>query len=265
VSTNKIILITGATSGFGEAAARKYVHTGNRVIISGRRKERLETLTDELGAHNCHTIHADIRDQKAMADAIAALPIAFHDIDVLINNAGIGAGIALAQDVALKAWNDTLDTNVRGLLGVTHAVLPGMLRRNKGHILNIGSTAAHYPQATGNVYAGTKAFVHQFSLSLRCDLLGTNLRVSCLEPGFCESDFTATRLGDKVAGNAYYEGLDAPSSDEIAEIMYWLTSLPAHINVNVLEVMPTRQALAGYALSRKNESSINFGAAISQN
>jgi NADP-dependent 3-hydroxy acid dehydrogenase YdfG len=265
VSTKKIILITGATSGFGAAAARKYVESGNRVIISGRRKDRLDTLTAELGAQNCHVIHADIRDQQAMADAIAALPFAFKDIDVLINNAGIGAGIALAQDVALKAWNDTLDTNVRGLLGVTHAVLPGMLKRNKGHILNIGSTAAHYPQATGNVYAGTKAFLHQFSLSLRCDLLGTNLRVSCLEPGFCESDFTATRLGDKVAGNAYYEGLDAPTSEEIAEIMYWLTSLPTHINVNVLEVMPTRQALAGYALSRKDEISVNTGAAISQN
>ena len=143
MSTKKIVLITGATSGFGAAAARKYVKSGNRVIISGRRKDRLDTLTAELGAQNCHVIHADIRDQQAMADAIAALPFAFKDIDVLINNAGIGAGIALALDVALKAWNDTLDTNVRGLLGVTHAVFPGMLKSNKGHLLNNGSTAAH--------------------------------------------------------------------------------------------------------------------------
>jgi NADP-dependent 3-hydroxy acid dehydrogenase YdfG len=129
-----------------------------------------------------------------------------------------------------------------------------MIRRNRGHVLNVGSTAAHYPQPAGNVYAGTKAFLHQFSLGLRCDLLGTKVRVSCLEPGFCETDFTLTRMGDAAKANAYYAGLDAPTADEIAEIMYWLTSLPAHINVNVLEVMPTRQALAGYAVSRKQDA-----------
>ncbi len=191
-----------------------------------------------------------------MAQALAQLPSPFAQIDVLVNNAGVGAGIGLAQEVSLQAWNDTLDTNVRGLLGVTHAVLPGMVKRNRGHIVNIGSTAAHYPQAGGNVYGGTKAFLHQFSLGLRCDLLGTGVRVSCLEPGFCETDFTATRLGSVEAGRAYYADLEAPTADEIADVIYWITALPEHINVNVLEVMPTRQALAGYALSRRGAEGI---------
>jgi NADP-dependent 3-hydroxy acid dehydrogenase YdfG len=189
-----------------------------------------------------------------MAAAIGGLPEPFRAIDVLVNNAGIGAGIQLAQEASLQAWNDTLDTNVRGMLGVTHAVLPGMVERNRGHILNVGSTAAHYPQPTGNVYGGTKAFLHQFSLGLRCDLLGTAVRVTCLEPGFCRSDFTATRLEDEEKARAYYAGIDAPSAEEIADIMFWITSLPPHINVNVLEVMPTRQALAGYAVSRQAEA-----------
>jgi NADP-dependent 3-hydroxy acid dehydrogenase YdfG len=250
VSPRKTVLITGATAGFGAAAARRHARAGDQVVVTGRRRDRLDSLQRELG-EVCHAIEADVRDQLAMAEAIAALPSAFAEIDVLVNNAGIGAGIGLAQEVSLQAWNDTVDTNVRGMLGITHAVLPGMLRRNRGHILMLGSTAAHYPQAGGNVYGGTKAFLHQFALGLRCDLLGSNVRVSCLEPGLCTTDFTATRLGSEEAGRAYYQGLEAPSAEEIAEIMYWLTSLPDHINVNVLEVMPTRQALAGYALSRR--------------
>jgi NADP-dependent 3-hydroxy acid dehydrogenase YdfG len=250
VSPSKTVLITGATAGFGAAAARRFARAGDRVIITGRRRERLDSLRHELG-QACHVIEADVRDQPVMAEAIAVLPAPFAEIDVLVNNAGIGAGIGLAQEVSLQAWNDTVDTNVLGMLGITHAVLPGMLQRNRGHILMLGSTAAHYPQAGGNVYGGTKAFLHQFALGLRCDILGSNIRVSCLEPGLCETDFTSTRLGSEEAGRAYYEGLEAPSAQEIAEIMYWLTSLPEHINVNVLEVMPTRQALAGYAVSRR--------------
>lgn len=185
-----------------------------------------------------------------MAHALAGLPSEFQAIDVLINNAGIGAGIQLAQEVELEAWNDTVDTNIRGLLGVTHAVLPGMVKRNRGHIVNIGSTAAHYPQQMGNVYAGTKAFVHQFSLGLRCDLLGTKVRVSCLEPGFCETDFTRTRLGSAEKAKAFYAGIKTISAEEIADLLFWLVSLPEHVNVNVLEVMPVQQALAGYAVHR---------------
>jgi NADP-dependent 3-hydroxy acid dehydrogenase YdfG len=244
------VFITGGTAGFGEAMARRFIASGARVVITGRRKERLEHLIDELGA-NCHGINGDVRDQAFMAGAVSDLPAPFRDVDVLVNNAGIGAGIRLAQDVTLQAWNDTLDTNVRGMLGVTHAILPGMVQRNRGHIVNIGSTAAHYPQATGNVYAGTKAFLHQFSLGLRCDLLGTNIRVTCMEPGFCETDFTATRLGDAEMGKAYYAGLRAITAAEFADMVYWVVSLPAHINVNVLEVMPTRQAFGGYAVARE--------------
>jgi NADP-dependent 3-hydroxy acid dehydrogenase YdfG len=243
------VLITGATAGFGEAAARRFVSAGARVVLTGRRKDRLDRLTAELGPRS-HAIPADVRDQEAMARAIAALPADFAEIDILINNAGIGAGIQLAQEASLQAWNDTLDTNVRGLLGVTHAVLPGMVKRDRGHIVNIGSTAAHYPQPTGNVYGGTKAFLHQFSLGLRCDLLGTSVRVSCLEPGFCETDFTQTRLGDRDKAKAYYEGIHAITAAEFADMVFWVVNLPGHINVNVLEVMPTRQALAGYAVSR---------------
>lgn len=246
---SQIVLVTGATAGFGEAIARRFITAGAQVILTGRRKDRLDRLVAELGPRS-FSIHADVRDQTAMADAIAALPADFADIDVLVNNAGVGAGIQLAQEVALQAWNDTVDTNIRGLLGVTHAVLPGMLRRERGHIVNLGSTAAHYPQPTGNVYGGTKAFLHQFSLGLRCDLLGTNLRVTCLEPGFCETDFTSTRMGDEAMAKAFYAGIHAVSAAEIADMLYWVVSLPAHINVNVLEVMPTRQALAGYAVQR---------------
>lgn len=243
------VLITGATAGFGEAAARRFISAGARVVLTGRRQERLQNLTAELGPRS-YAIHADVRDQETMAGALAALPAGFAEVDVLVNNAGVGAGIELAQEVALKAWNETVDTNIRGLLGVTHAVLPGMVARNRGHIINIGSTAAHYPQPMGNVYGGTKAFLHQFSLGLRCDLLGTNVRVSCLEPGFCETDFTRTRLGDDAKARAFYEGIHAISAAEIADMLFWVVSLPGHINVNVLEVMPIRQALAGYAVKR---------------
>jgi 3-hydroxy acid dehydrogenase/malonic semialdehyde reductase len=246
---SKTVFVTGATGGFGEAIARRFISAGARVVLTGRREERLAALTAELGPRS-HAVHADVRDQQAMANAVAALPADFAAIDVLVNNAGIGAGIQLAQEASLQAWNDTLDTNVRGMLGITHAILPGMVKRNRGHIVNIGSTAAHYPQPAGNVYGGTKAFLHQFSLGLRCDLLGTNVRVSCLEPGFCETDFTSTRLGDAAKAKAYYEGIHAITAEEVADMLFWLVSLPGHINVNVLEVMPTRQALAGYAVSR---------------
>lgn len=245
----KTVMITGATAGFGEASALRFTEGGWQVIITGRRKDRLEKMQKKIGK-TCHIIHGDVRDQPLMANTVNSLPEQFSDVDVLINNAGIGAGLHLAQEVSWKDWEDTVDTNIKGVLAVTHAVLPNMVKRNQGYIVNIGSTAANYPQSTGNVYGGTKAFLHHFSMGLRCDLLGTNLRVSCLEPGLCQTDFTLTRMNDEKKANDFYRGINPISAVEIADMIFWMVNLPAHININFLEVMPTRQAVAGYALSR---------------
>ena len=243
------VLITGGTSGLGAAAARLFAAKGARVIVAGRREDRLAQMAHEFGPRGL-PLQLDVRDAQAVAQAIKKLPAAFAAIDVLINNAGTGVGITPAQTAKLDDWIATVETNVSGVLAVTHAVLPGMIARNRGHILNLGSTAAHNPQHALGVYSGSKAFLHNFTHSIRADLLGTDIRVSCLEPGFCESEFTATRLGSIEASREYYRGLKIISAKEIAEMLVWIVSLPAHINVNVLEVMPVRQARGQYALAR---------------
>lgn len=244
------ILITGATSGFGRAAARRFVDAGWRVIATGRRAERLDDLADELGRDRVHTAAFDIRDEAAMRAALDALPDDFRAIDVLVNNAGLALGTAPAQRADLAQWRQMIDTNVTALVTLTHALLPGLIER-KGAILNVGSIAGTYPYTGGNVYGGTKAFVSQFSLGLRSDLHGTGVRVTSIEPGMAETEFTLVRTGgDDAASDTLYRGAEPITADDIAGTIFWIANLPPHLNVNRIEVMPVRQSFAGFQIAR---------------
>ena len=246
----KTILITGATSGFGRAAVERFHGAGWRIVATGRRAERLDTLADALGRERIHTAAFDIRDDAAMRAALDALPMDFRDIDVLANNAGLALGTAPAQRADLAQWKQMIDTNVTALATLTHALLPTLIAR-RGAILNISSVAATYPYTGGNVYGGTKAFVAQFSLGLRSDLHGTGVRVTSIEPGMAETEFTLVRTsGDQTASDTLYRGADPILPEDIAETMFWIANLPAHLNVNRIEVMPVRQSFAGFQVAR---------------
>ncbi|HEY2344695.1 MAG TPA: SDR family NAD(P)-dependent oxidoreductase [Xanthomonadaceae bacterium] len=242
--------ITGATSGFGRAAAKRFVEGGWNVIASGRRVERLEALRTELGGERVHACAFDIRDADTMQVAIDTLPEGFRAIDLLLNNAGLAQGTAPAQSADLDDWRRMIDTNVTALVTLTRALLPALIAR-RGAIVNISSTAAHYPYSGGNVYAGTKAFVSQFSLNLRADLHGTGVRVTTLEPGMAETEFTLVRThGDQGASDKLYAGMQAMTADDIAQTIWWIANLPPHLNVNRLEMMPTSQSFAGFQIHR---------------
>jgi serine 3-dehydrogenase len=244
------ILITGATSGFGRAAVARFHAAGWRVIATGRRAERLDALADALGRERIHTAAFDIRDEVAMRAAIDALPDGFRDVDVLANNAGLALGTAPAQRADLAQWKQMIDTNVTALATLTHLLLPTLIAR-RGAILNMSSIAATYPYAGGNVYGGTKAFVSQFSLGLRSDLHGTGVRVTSIEPGMAETEFTLVRTrGDQAASDALYQGAEPITPEDIAETMFWIANLPPHLNVNRIEVMPVRQSFAGFQVAR---------------
>lgn len=244
------ILITGATSGFGRAAVARFHAAGWRVIATGRRAERLDALADALGRERIHTAAFDMRDEAAMRAAIDALPESFRDIDVLANNAGLALGTAPAQRADLAQWKQMIDTNVTALATLTHLLLPTLIAR-RGAILNISSIAATYPYAGGNVYGGTKAFVSQFSLGLRSDLHGTGVRVTSIEPGMAETEFTLVRTrGDQAASDTLYQGAEPITPEDIAETMFWIANLPPHLNVNRIEVMPVRQSFAGFQVAR---------------
>ena len=247
----RTILITGATSGFGLASAQRFHAAGWRVIATGRRADRLDALAESLGRDRVHTAAFDIRDEAAMRAALDALPEDFRGIDVLVNNAGLALGTAPAQRADLAQWKQMIDTNVTALVTMTHALLPGLIER-KGAILNIGSVAGNYPYAGGNVYGGTKAFVSQFSLGLRCDLHGTGVRVTSIEPGMAETEFTLVRTsGDRSASENLYKGASPITPDDIAETIFWIANLPPHLNVNRIEVMPVRQSFAGFQVARE--------------
>ena len=244
------ILITGATSGFGRAAARRFVDAGWRVIATGRRAERLDALADDLGRDRVHTAAFDIRDEAAMRAALDALPDDFRAIDVLVNNAGLALGTAPAQRADLAQWRQMIDTNVTALVTLTHALLPGLIER-KGAILNVGSIAGTYPYTGGNVYGGTKAFVSQFSLGLRSDLHGTGVRVTSIEPGMAETEFTLVRThGDQAASDKLYAGAQPMTAEDIAEQILYVATLPPHLNINRLEIMPVTQSFAGFQVAR---------------
>lgn len=247
----KNILITGATSGFGRAAVERFHSAGWRVIATGRRAERLDALADALGRERLHTAAFDMRDEAAMRAAIDALPEGFRDIDVLVNNAGLALGTAPAQRADLAQWKQMIDTNVTALATMTYLLLPRLIER-KGAILNIGSVAGTYPYTGGNVYAGTKAFVSQFSLDLRCDLHGTGVRVTSLEPGMAETEFTLVRTGgDQTASDTLYKGAEPMTAEDIADTLFWVANLPPHLNVNRIELMPVRQSFAGFQVARE--------------
>ena len=244
--------ITGATSGFGAAAARRFVADGWRVVATGRRADRLQALVDALGADNVHAAAFDMRDEAAMRAAIDALPPAFRDIDLLVNNAGLAQGTLPAQRALLSDWQTMIDTNIRALVAVTHALLPTLIER-RGAIINVSSTAANYPYTGGNVYGGSKAFVSQFSLGLRADLHGTGVRVTALEPGMAETEFTLVRThGDQAASDALYKGAHPMTAEDIAETIHWIATLPPHLNINRLEMMPTSQSFAGFQIARSD-------------
>jgi 3-hydroxy acid dehydrogenase/malonic semialdehyde reductase len=249
-----IVFVTGATAGFGAAIARRYVREGHLVVASGRRLERLRALKDELG-DACHALELDVRDRAAVERVFEALPARFHDVDVLVNNAGLAMGLEPAQEAKLDDWDTMVDTNVKGLMYCTRAALPGMVARNRGHVVNLGSVAAMYPYPGGNVYGATKAFVHQFSLNLRADLLGTAVRVTDVQPGMCAgTEFSQVRFrGDEARATKVYEGVPSPlTADDIADAIFWVTSRPAHVNVNLLEVMPVAQAFSPFRIDRRS-------------
>jgi len=248
-----IVLITGATAGFGEAMTRRFIKEGHRVIATGRRGDRLKALQNDLGS-NVYTLMLDVRSREAVTRAIASLPSDWSEIDVLVNNAGLAAGVNVAQTADLDDWDTMVDTNIKGLLYITRAVLPGMVARDRGHIVNIGSTAGSYAYAGGNVYGASKAFVRQFSLSLRSDLHGTRVRATDVEPGLVGgTEFSTVRFaGDTEKAAKMYENADALIPDDIAETVYWVTSLPARVNVNTVEVMPVSQSFARLAVHRWN-------------
>ena len=247
-----IVLVTGATSGFGVSIARRFAADGHRIIATGRRTERLAALAAELGDAVALTLPLDLRDRAAVARTIAALPSDLAAVDLLVNNAGLARGLEPAQRAELDDWEEMVDTNVKGLMTMTHAVLPGMVARDRGHVVNLGSTAAHWPYPGANVYGATKAFVHQFSLNLRADLLGTKVRVSVVDPGMVGgTEFSSIRFhGDEARAARVYDGAEPLLPEDVAETIHWIATLPARVNINAIELMPVGQAFAGLAVSR---------------
>lgn len=247
----KTVLVTGATAGFGAAAARLFVRNGWRAIVTGRRVDRIVALVDELGPGKAYGAAFDIRDSAAMEAALDALPPEFVSVDLLINNAGLALGTAPAFKADLDQWRQMVDTNITGLMAITHRLLPTLIER-RGAIINISSVAASYPYTGGNVYGGTKAFVRQFSLGLRSDLHGTGVRVTSIEPGMVETEFTLVRTGgNQEASDTLYKGADPMTAEDIADTLYWVATLPPHININALELMPVSQSWAGFQVARK--------------
>ena len=245
----KTILITGATAGFGEAAARKFVGEGWRVVGTGRRGDRLRALQDDLGDAFL-PLEIDMRDRKAV-ESLAQLQSPWGDVDLLLNNAGLAPPTDPLPETDWDRIDQVIETNITGLVALTRALLPKLIER-KGQIINLSSVAATYPYKGGAVYAGTKAFVRQFSLDLRADLHGTGVRVTSVAPGMAETEFTIIRTGgDHEASAKLYAGMDPMTADDIAETFWWLANLPPHLNINTIEMMPVSQSFAGFVVHRK--------------
>lgn len=247
-----IVFITGATAGFGRAAAQRFTKDGAKVVGTGRRKQRLDELQRELGS-GFLPLAFDVSKRQEVESAIASLPKEFAEVAVLVNNAGGAIGLDPAQDADLDDWDKMVDTNVKGLMYCTRLLLPGMVARKRGHVINIGSTAAEWPYPGGNVYGGVKAFVHQFSLNLRADLAGTQVRVTDVQPGLAGgTEFSQVRFkGDEKKAQAVYEGTQALTAEDIADAIHWVATRPAHVNVNTIQIMPTSQSFAPLAVKRE--------------
>ena len=245
-----IVLVTGASSGFGEAITRRFASAGARVIAAARRADRLKDLAAGLGPQVL-PVTLDVRDRAAVTAAIDGLPAEFAEIDLLVNNAGGAFGLSPAQDADLDDWEQMIDTNCKGLAYCTRVVLPGMVARHRGHVINLGSVAGTYPYPGGNAYGGTKAFVHEFSLNLRSDLHGTGVRVTCVEPGMADTEFSIVRFsGDQAKADAVYAGMQPLTADDVAESVYWAATLPPHVNINTIELMPVAQSFAPFQVAR---------------
>jgi 3-hydroxy acid dehydrogenase/malonic semialdehyde reductase len=244
------ILITGATAGFGAAMARRFIRDGHRVIATGRRAERLEALRAELGPALL-PFPLDVTDADAVAALPGSLPEGWQEVDVLVNNAGLALGLDPAHKARIEDWDQVLATDVAGLLHVTRALLPGMVERDRGHVVNLGSTAGIYPYPGGHIYGASKAFVAQFTLNLKADLIGTNVRATCIEPGLVGgTEFSVVRFGDAEKAAAFYAGTAPLTADDVAEAVAWVIGLPRHVNINRIELMPTCQAPGPLAVKR---------------
>lgn len=246
-----IVFVTGASAGFGAAIARAFVNGGHSVVATARRKDRLDALAAELG-DRLLPFELDVRDRAAVEALPGTLPADFAAVDVLVNNAGLALGLEPAQRAVLDDWQTMIDTNCTGLVQVTRALLPGMVERNRGHVFNLGSAAANWPYAGGNVYGATKAFVRQFSLNLRADLSGTSVRVTDVEPGLCGgTEFSNVRFrGDDQKAAGVYQNVQPLTAEDIADSIYWIATRPAHVNINTIELMPVAQSFAGLSVHR---------------
>ncbi|MCQ4105355.1 bifunctional NADP-dependent 3-hydroxy acid dehydrogenase/3-hydroxypropionate dehydrogenase YdfG [Erwinia persicina] len=241
-----IVFVTGATAGFGQSITRRFIGQGHQVIATGRRQERLDALKEEFG-DRIYTLVLDVRDRAGIDAAVASLPDEWRNIDILVNNAGLALGIEPAQRASLEDWEDMIDTNNKGLVYMTRALLPAMVERNVGHIINIGSIAGSWPYPGGNVYGATKAFVRQFSFNLRTDLHGTALRVTDIEPGLVGgTEFSNVRFkGDDSRADSVYDGTEPLTPEDVTEAVWWVATLPKHVNISALEMMPVGQSQAG--------------------
>lgn len=245
------VMVTGATAGIGEATVKRFHDAGSRVIAVGRRRDRLLRLCLENDNTRLHLLELDIRDRNRLLGALSDLPDGFGNIDVLVNNAGTALGMEPAHLADWDDWEAMVDTNVKGVMNCVHAILPGMCQRDSGHIVNIGSAAARYPYPGGNVYGGTKAFIQQFSLNLRADLLGKNVRVTNIEPGRVRTEVSIVRFkGDPVRAEEPYKGFQPLRPSDIAETIFWCATLPRHVNINRIEVMPIAQAFSPLRICR---------------
>jgi serine 3-dehydrogenase len=247
----KTAFVSGATAGIGEATVRALVGVGWRCVATGRRAERLEALVAELGADKIHPAVFDVRDTEAMDAALAAVPEPFRDIDLLVNNAGLARGLSPAQEASLDDWRTMIDTNVTAMVVLTRKLLPGLIVR-KGAIVAIGSVAGNYVYPGGNVYAGSKAFANHFTLALRADLHGTGVRVTSIEPGMVETEFTLVRSGSQQASDDLYAGVHPMTGEDIANTILWIAELPPHLNINRIELMPVNQDFAGFRVAREH-------------
>ncbi len=248
---DQLALVTGGTSGIGAACVEAFVAAGARVIAAGRRRERLEALAARH-AGRVHPLVLDVRDRAAVEAALAGLPAGWSEPDVLVNDAGLALGLEPAQRASLDEWQTMIDTNCAGLVTVTRTVLPGMVARGRGHVVNVGSVAGTYPYPGGNVYGATKAFVRQFTLNLRSDLLGTAVRATSIEPGMVETEFSVVRFGgDAERAGKVYQGVEPLTGADVADAILWCVTRPAHVNVNALELMPVQQAFGPFTVDRK--------------
>ena len=249
----KVALITGATSGFGKACAELFAANGWDLILCGRRGERLRELQQKLSSSAVHTVICDVRSRSAVQDMVLNLPDSHRRIDLLLNNAGLALGLSPAHEADLDDWETMVDTNIKGLMYVTRAVLPGMVAQKQGHIINMGSDAGSWPYPGANTYGASKAFVEQFSNNLRADVHGTGVRISNIEPGLAESEFSVVRFhGDQEKADSVYEGTSPLTPEDIANSVYWIATQPPHVNINRLEIMPVCQSWGPFAIHRED-------------